>query len=1056
MHPHQLALVASRTLTAVGRRWLLLAMALPFTAGAQTSVPSPKKVQPIPFDQIGAAAEKQYHGDGLSVSATEDGARLRCVFQKLEGLATTQGLWLTSTEDASRGTRFRVIARMVGRGDATGVALPENGSVSVCGNAARFVRPAVEERYSVSMDGVRQDFLILERPEGDGELRLELDVAGARSEPLTLGARLVLEGSGRKIAYSRLRVTDAHDRDLPARIAVPSASLIAVVVDDTDATYPLRIDPTFIDEDWISMGDLWGANFYVIVTLVDDCENLYIGGRFTAVGTVLANCIAKWDGTSWSALASGMGGLGSQFLRVSALAALGSNLYAGGQFLTAGGNAATNIAMWDGTAWSPLRSGLNGQVNALETSGSNLFAGGEFTKSGNKLVNSVAMWNGGAWSALGSGVDGPVYAVAVSDSNMYAGGYFTNASGVTANSVAKWNGTSWSTLTNGIPREEGNALACVYALAVSGPNLYAGGNFTTAGGVGATNIAKWDGTTWSALGPGVNRLRDYDGPVWALAVSGSNLYAGGSFWTAGDNAATNIAMWNGHAWLPLRQGINSGGAVHSLTVSGSNLYVGGVFDTVDDNAISCIASWDGSAWWPLQSGINGDVYALALSRSDLYAGGYFTTAGGKQANHVAKWDGESWSALGSGIGGDIVYALAASDTELYAGGYFTTAGGIGATNIAKWDGTAWSALGPGMDKEVYALAVSGSSLYAGGCFTKAGNTNANFVAKWDGSNWSPLSSGMGGISYPCVRALAMSGGGLFAGGEFAIAGTTNANNIAKWDGALWSPLGPGVGGTVFALAASDTKLYAGGDFTTAGGVGATNVAMWNGTAWSPLGSGLNNSAFALATSGSHLFAGGRFTKAGRTNANRVAKWDGSEWSPLGSGMNAFYVGLNQITPRVPGVWGLAVSGTDLYVGSTFLTAGNKISPFVAKANLAVPTALEAWRLQYFGTKKNSDKAADASDPEGDGVENLTEFAFGMHPGQYDSPRLPLPARVGDTLSVTFDQPSGVDGITYGAEVSTDLLLWNPVDDTVIGTTHTFTYPVGSNDRLFMRLKVTEP
>jgi len=60
----------------------------------------------------------------------------------------------------------------------------------------------------------------------------------------------------------------------------------------------------------------------------------------------------------------------------------------------------------------------------------------------------------------------------------------------------------------------------VYALALSGSNVYAGGTFTTAGGSAAKNIAKWNGSSWSALGSGMNR------PVNALVVSGCDLYAG--------------------------------------------------------------------------------------------------------------------------------------------------------------------------------------------------------------------------------------------------------------------------------------------------------------------------------------------------------------------------------------------------------------------------------------------------------------------------------------------------------------------------------------------------
>ena len=49
---------------------------------------------------------------------------------------------------------------------------------------------------------------------------MKLAVTGAQVEPAAYGARLVLENSGRKIAYSRLRVTDATGKELPARIEV--------------------------------------------------------------------------------------------------------------------------------------------------------------------------------------------------------------------------------------------------------------------------------------------------------------------------------------------------------------------------------------------------------------------------------------------------------------------------------------------------------------------------------------------------------------------------------------------------------------------------------------------------------------------------------------------------------------------------------------------------------------------------------------------------------------------------------------------------------------------
>ena len=180
-------------------------------------------------------------------------------------------------------------------------------------------------------------------------------------------------------------------------------------------------------------------------------------------------------------------------------------------------------------------------------------------------------------------------------------------------------------------------------------------------------------------------------------------------------------------------------------MSGTNLYAGGYFTTAGGVPANNIAKWNGSAWSALGSGYERrSVRALAVSGTNLYAGGYFTTAGGVPANYIAKWNGSAWSALGSGMNG-AVSALAVSGTDLYAGGYFTTAGGVAANNIAKWNGSAWSALGSGLERSTsVALAVSGTNLYAGGGFTTAGGVPANYIAKWDGSAWSALGSGMSG------------------------------------------------------------------------------------------------------------------------------------------------------------------------------------------------------------------------------------------------------------------------------------------------------------------------
>jgi hypothetical protein len=301
----------------------------------------------IPVSELGAKAGAQYQGDGLSVTPTPKGARLRCIFQKLEGFVTREGLWLTSTAEPQTGEKFRVVARAVGRAGAL-AALPPHDTVAVADELARYVRSGLTEEYSVSVDGVRQDLVVTQRPAGDRPLRVELDVTVARAEALVIGAQLGLDGSGRKIAYSRVHVVDAEGNELRARMEVTTGARLAVLVEDAEGTYPERIDPTFSDADWISMGGLPDANGPVYAMVVDGSGNLYIGGQFTVVGEGFATNVAKWDGSSWSALGSGMS------YTVYALAVSGSNLYAGGAFHTSFDGTELHVAKWDGSAWATL------------------------------------------------------------------------------------------------------------------------------------------------------------------------------------------------------------------------------------------------------------------------------------------------------------------------------------------------------------------------------------------------------------------------------------------------------------------------------------------------------------------------------------------------------------------------------------------------------------------------------------------------------------------------------------------------------------------------------
>ncbi len=138
------------------------------------------------------------------------------------------------------------------------------------------------------------------------------------------------------------------------------------------------------------------------------------------------------------------------------------------------------------------------------------------------------------WTNLGSApngaLNGPVFALAVSGSDVYVGGYFTDAAGIAeADRVARWNGSTWSAL--GGSGGTGALTGSVFALAVSGSDVYVGGSFFNAAGIPeADYVARWDSTTstWSALG-GSGGTGALNNTVRALAVSGSDVYVGGDF-----------------------------------------------------------------------------------------------------------------------------------------------------------------------------------------------------------------------------------------------------------------------------------------------------------------------------------------------------------------------------------------------------------------------------------------------------------------------------------------------------------------------------------------------
>jgi hypothetical protein len=351
-----------------------------------------------------------------------------------------------------------------------------------------------------------------------------------------------------------------------------------------------------------------------------------------------------------------------------------------------------------------------------------LYAIGTFDSAGGVPANNIAKWNGFEWSAVSGGIGGGggiilASIVTVFDDGageaLYAFGVFDQAGGIPANGAAKWDGVAWSPLGQGL--EGGNSG--VYDATIfndgTGPVLVVGGAFVLAGGEEVHGLAKWDGTTWSAVAPPLRSTRYSRTWVGGLAVyddgQGPALFVGGAFETAGEVPAMNIAKWDGQEWSPLGDGMSGfcGNPIYLPFVQdlavyddggGPRLIAAGTFAEPATN----IAQWDGNEWSQLGSGFPFPcAYSSAFdlevfddgTRRSLYVVGGFRYIRGGPPLGITRWDGAAWSELGQGIRWNPifpigVYGLAEFDDgtgpALYACGIFDEAGEIGVNNLTKW------------------------------------------------------------------------------------------------------------------------------------------------------------------------------------------------------------------------------------------------------------------------------------------------------------------------------------------------------------------------------------
>jgi len=553
----------------------------------------------------------------------------------------------------------------------------------------------------------------------------------------------------------------------------------------------------------------------------DAAGNIYIVGSFTSVNGISISGVAKYNGSNWSAMGSGIAVSPSNQAR--AIHCFQGQVYIAGPFTNISGITSNGFAKWNGTSWSTLNSGgmMLGLSAHFTEFNNELYVSANSSPTGINGSNRVFKFTGSTLIQLGNNFDSDIYHLRFVNNRLYVAGNFTACGTTPINHLAYWNGSAWVDDGQGLNFTTYDIAANTNCTMVAGTSSPSGSSYNF------QNAAVLRLNKWMPSGNGMN------GIIQTLLVDGSFVYAGGNFTEAG-GLTGRVMIWNGLEWDTL----NGGMIIHTIrdmVFYNNSLYIGGSFTDPVTLGARHLARWDGSQWVEVPGDVNDDVFALEVYNNELYIGGSFTSMGSGPANQIVKYNGTTWTNLSSLTNNTVKDIKFDQNGIMYVGGGFTTIGGVQARRIAKFDGTTWSEVGSGVDNFVNAIGISPTNeLYIGGQFYLGNNVGIlNHFAKLNGSLLQSVNGGIGSFSDNVYNIQFMCGK-MYATGIFRLNGNDTLNNIAVNDGTGWQGLGDGlkhdtttVGyGYGLTMAVQNNRLWVGGNFSFAGGSRADKIACY--------------------------------------------------------------------------------------------------------------------------------------------------------------------------------------------------------------------------------------
>lgn len=301
--------------------------------------------------------------------------------------------------------------------------------------------------------------------------------------------------------------------------------------------------------------DNWdtGANGAVHIVKFDESTGrIYVGGNYTQIGSapLVVNRFAYWDihNEAFGGLFVGAGA--NSHVYDIAIHANGDP-YICGAFTTIEGNACTGIAWYDvdSVAWGYSASLPTGTAYAMAfaSNGYELYIVGVETGVGGYVYRHNTLT--GAFTDLTSGgrATTGVYGVALDkDDNVYVVGSFTTINAVSANNIAKWDGSTWYAIGDGLEGGVGRGDDIEFG---DDGNMYVIGSFDTGDDISVNDITYFNGQSFFSMGSGIagtvaantKSLKWHDGKLY-VGINSSSAYP------SDRPTALYISDWNGTSW----------------------------------------------------------------------------------------------------------------------------------------------------------------------------------------------------------------------------------------------------------------------------------------------------------------------------------------------------------------------------------------------------------------------------------------------------------------------------------------------------------------------------